>query len=166
MEISQELTGRSYDDFLNLDTYVREINPKLEKRFRETHKFHGVHLDTAHDLLYLDGYYPTIYIQLKDVDELELEFVADEVKEGFFGAKVTGKIYLRARVEEVLLFVDKVIAKDVKADAKVGGIIGKKVTYENPKGMDEFIHHLYAARKHALDEEVYRLTHELDSAED
>lgn len=165
-EMSEELTGRPYGDFFYLRNYVDEVNPVLAKRFRETHKFHGIHLDTAHDLFYLDGLYPTIYFQLKDLDEFELEFTPDEVKDGFLGAKVTGKIYLRVRIEELLLFVDKVIAKDVKASAKIGGVVSKKVTYENPKGMDEFIHHMLAAREHALNAEIDRLSRELDDAED
>ena len=156
-ELSRELTGRSYEDFLYLRGYMDQVNPMLKNMFRETHKFHGIHIDTAHDLFYLDGMYPTTYFHFKDLSECQLEFVPDEVKDGFFGAKVNGKIYLRLRVDSLYLYKDEIIAKDVKAAAKIGGIMSKKVTYENPKGMDEFVHHLHGAWKHALDEELYRL---------
>ena len=152
MELSEALNGRSYNDFLVLNHYVNEINPQLEKRFHETHRFHGIHLDAANELFYLDGYYPTIYCRLGELNEFEMQFAPDEVKDGFFGAKVIGKIYLRLRINKLMLFVDKVIAKDVKAEAKVSGFGSKNVTYQNPRGMDEFLHHFNGALRHALEQ--------------
>lgn len=148
-ELSRELEGRSYADFETLKEYMEVNNPDWDKMFRETHKFHGIHIDTANALFYLDWLHPTTYFRFVDLDEFSLEFVPDEVKEGMFGTKVTGKIYMKIRVDSMLLYMDKVLAKDVKASAKISGVMNKKVTYENPKGMDEFLHHFLRAWDYA-----------------
>lgn len=165
-EISQELTGHSYEEFLNIYNYINKVNPTLKKQFRETHKFHGIHIDTTHELFYLDFVSPTTYLQFKDLSDCNLEFSADEVKDGFLGAKVTGKIYLKLRMDNMLLYVDKVIATDIKASAKVSGVMNKKVTYENPKGMDEFIRHFGLAWNRAITQNIDMLLSQSDYLED
>lgn len=149
-EMSRELAGRSYEEFETLQNYMDQIHPLLEKSFHETHKFHGISIDTANALFRLDWMYPTACFRFEDLDEFSLEFVPDEVKDGIFGTKVNGKIYMKLRINYLLLYIDKVIVRDVKASAKISGIMSKKVTYENPKGMDEFLHHFQRAWTYAI----------------
>lgn len=165
MVLSQELTGRSYEEFLHLDNYMKEVNPQLKSRFRETHKFYGVRLDTAHDILCLSELLPEVYVKLSDVSEFDLKYVADEVNDGWLGVKVTGKVFLRVRADDIFLFIDKVMARNVKANAKTKGLMGKKVIYDNPAGMDEFLQHYEAASQHALNELLRQINRQIDALE-
>lgn len=165
-EIQTELAGHSYQDFLRVRHYMDEINPKLKKTFHETHKYYKIHIDTAHDLFYLDDLYPTVYFRFENLKDFSLEYVADTVKDGMLSTKVNGKIFMKIGVEDLLFFRDCVLASDVKANAKVSGVINKKYTYENPKGMDDFLHHFQGAWTHAVTEVLNRYLREREAEEE
>lgn len=161
--ITTELKGHSYDDFLWLDHYMKKISPKLKKMFRETHRFYGIVLDSAHDIIHLEGSLLVcdMYCPLDYISEFTLEFVPDKVKDGIFSTKVTGKVFLRLRADELLWFEDREIASNIKASARTAGWSGNRVVYENPKGMDDFCTHFEMARLHAI-EARFRLNQEAE----
>lgn len=80
------------------------------------------------------------------------------MKEGFLGAKVNGKIYYTLRLEFPVVFKEGVLARDVKAKAKVkDGFFKSKVVYDNPAGMDEFLVYFKKTWKAGLDDKLARL---------
>lgn len=137
-ELSKFLSDYDYDGFKSLLDYLENSENIYKKMFRETHKFFGLHLDTEHALFYLDNMYPRVYLRVDRISDCKLSFDPETIKEGFLGDKVTGNVYLKLKVDFPYIYIDDVFAKDVKASATTKGLLGKKVVYDNPKGMDQF----------------------------
>jgi len=152
-----------YQDYLMSLAYLEESKNQLAKVFQETHRFHSIHIDTQHKLFYLEDVYPTVYLKFENLEEFNMNFAADEVKTGMLSTKVTGKIFYKVKLSAPPIFIDKVLARDVKATAKVkSGIFSDKVVYDNPKGMDDFLHYFAQAWQTALEEKSARLIREVE----
>ena len=137
-ELSKFMNEYDYEGFTNLLSYLEESNKEFGKMFRETHHFHGLHLDTEHGLFYLDSMFPRIYFLMSEVNKCELDYRPETIKEGFLGDKVTGDVHIKLGVDFPYIFMDNVLARNVKASATTKGVFNKKVLYDNPKGMDTF----------------------------
>lgn len=160
---SSSLCEGDYQDYLKVLEYMEESKNKLAKEFHETHRFQSIHIDTQHKLFYLDDVYPTVYLKFENLEEFNMNFAADEVKTGMLSTKVTGKIFYKVKVSFPTIFIDQVLARDVKATAKVkSGIFSDKVVYDNPKGMDDFLHYFAQAWQTAIDEKSARLIREVE----
>lgn len=152
------LRNCDYEGFLRLLDYVDYSNNELSKMFKENHSYQGIHIDTENRLFWLEGDNPRIYYKFEEITEFDMQFVADEAKDGLLGAKVTGKIYLNLRLGFPEICKEEVLAKNVKAKAKVKeGLFKSKIIYDNPKGMDDFLIYFTNAWKAATDEKIIRI---------
>lgn len=153
----------NYEQYQDLRSYLEESENTLSKLFRENHSFYAIHIDTEHELFYIDIDYPRVYLKFEDVADFRLEYEADEVKEGLLGDKVTGKIYLKLKMYSPYFYKEAVLASNVKASANVrDGLFQKKVKYSNPKGMDDFLHYFLSTWRSASDAKYARLAEELN----
>lgn len=154
-----------YQAYLSTLGYIEESKNQLAKEFRETHRFQSIHIDTQHKLFYLDDVYPTIYLKFENLDEFNMNFAADDVKTGMLGSKVTGKIFYKVKVSFPAIFIDRVLVDNAKATANIKtGIFNDKVSYGNPKGMDDFLHYFAQAWQSAIDEKSARLAREFEES--
>lgn len=157
--ITSCLRDYNYEDFLNLKAYMEESKTQLEKVFQENHSFYGIHIDTEHELFYLDSLYPRTYLKFEDLSECSLEFIADEAKDGILGVKVTGKIFFKIKMSNPYFFKEEILKDGVKATARVEkGLFKNTVKYDNPKGMDDFIHFFNSCWNHAVDAKLARMS--------
>lgn len=163
--IKESLDEGDYENFKRVKEYISYSNNELSKIFRKTHSFYSLHIDTAHKLFYFDTDHPRVYYQMEQLSEFDLDFVADEVKEGFLSDKVTGKILITIKVDHPNWYKSDVFESYVNAKANVKGIYNKRAIYENPKGMDEFLYHFTRAWNIAREELYTRLTRELEEIE-
>lgn len=162
--ISKGLSDYDYEDFKELKAYLEHSNNELSKIFRENHSYYTIHIDTEHELFYLDNCYPRVYFKFEDLADFHLEFRPDEVKEGFLSSKVTGKIHLKLKMSSPYCFVEEVLDYSAKAKAEiVNGIFKSKVSYSNPKGMDDFLDYFLSTWNDASDRKYRRLAQELES---
>ena len=156
---AKELT---YNQFELLYDRMNTENAELAQVFKETHSYKGIHLDTIHNLYYLDHISPRAYLKLEEIGSFLLEFIADEVKEGFWKDTVTGRVYLKIENEFPIFTFDKVIAEKVKSNARIKeGIFKKKVTYAPPADLDTFRNIFALAWNDARESFFERLTQEL-----
>ena len=163
VSISSRLNEYDYDGFKRLQEYMEYSNNELSKIFRENHSFYSIHIDTEHRLFYLDGDHPRVYYKFEEVSEYDMEFIADEVKEGFLNTKVNGNIYYKIKVDFPSVFKEEALAKNVKAKAEVKtGLFKDKVKYDNPKGMNEFNLHFVNAWQASVNDMYSRLARELE----
>lgn len=147
------LSDYTYDGFLALKAYLEESEIQLKRVFRETHSYMGIHLDAEHGLFYVGDWGKHLYLKLENLEDFDLDFVADEYKEGIFSEKVTGKVGLNMKMQFPYFYKEEVLATGVKASARTKGIFGNKVEYENPKGMNDFLHSFATAWRRALEKE-------------
>lgn len=125
------------DDFANIHHFFNVENKERAKVFKETKKYKCVHLDEDHDLIYLDHVRPKMYFSTNDLTEFFLEYRPATVKEGFLSDKVTGDVHLTIKSDLPPYARQEIIAKDVKTTGEIKGLIKKKFTWNNPKGIDE-----------------------------
>ncbi len=156
------LDDYDYPAFQELKAYLAESENELKKMFRENHEYSQIHLDTEHSLFYVGEFGKHLYLKLENLEEFELEFIPDQVKEGFLNAKVTGKVMLRMKMAEPYFFKEEVLDYAAKASAEVKGIFNKKAVYSNPKGMDEFLQFFNSAWRSAVDRKYGRLLAEME----
>lgn len=153
----------SYQDYLELKEYLEYSQKELKPKFHETHNFYNIHIDTNHRLLYIDSFSNAdpVYFHLYNIDDLNFTFSAEEFKEGVFNDKVTGKVLMAIRVNIPGFYYEKIVDQNAKSKAKKE-FFGTKISYENPKGMDEFmlffntakLADLEAEHDRVLDEEI------------
>ena len=157
----EDLYNYTLDEYRELKLYMAE-SQQLEKDFRETHRFQSLHLDTYNGLFYIDGFSRNrTYFKLENVSEFNLEYKATETNEGIFNNSVTGKVYMKLRVDFPKYFVDKVLAENVKAKARIeNGLFKKTFVHGNPDGMDDFIHYFITCWEAAESAKYDRLTRE------
>lgn len=155
--IGDNLDKYTYDGYHELLDYMEYSKNTLKDQFIETHHFKGIYVDTEHKLFYLEELTKDpLYLHLKHLEEFELYFQAGEFKEGFLDDKVVGQLLFQMKVNNPPIYIEKVLAKNIKAPAKKS-FFGNKVQFENPKGMDEFLTFFKLAWCNAL-EEMYEET--------
>lgn len=125
--------------FAEIRNFFDVENEQRKQLFKETIKFKSLHLDEVNELLYMDHIRPKMYFHIDDVEEFDLEYIPDTVKEGFLSDKVTGDIHLNFKMNLPTFARKEIIAKNVKSTGEMKGLIKKKVEYNNPKGMDDFV---------------------------
>lgn len=129
------------EDFHELKKYVVHSDTVLRAKFKQTHSFHSIHLDANNGLFYIDGgaLDKKLYLKAEEVFTLTLSFEPEKYKEGVFTEKVKGKITMTLDVLNPSFRYETVIATGVWANAHMKGLLSKKIIYDNPKGMDEFL---------------------------
>lgn len=158
----------SYEVYNNLIEYIDYSNIALRPIFQETHTYYNLHIDIDHGLFYIgksiDDY--TVFLRMRYIDDYALTFTADELKEGAFGDKITGRILFRLQMGHPAFYHEAVLDNYARVKAKKA-FFGTEYRYENPKGMDEFVLAFESAMladleayKSSLEDEVY------DGAED
>ena len=114
-------------------------------------------------MFYIDSMFPRVYLKLEEIIDFNMEYVAEEVKEGFLSDKVTGNIYWRLKVNFPYVFKEEVLASGVKAPAKVKkGLLKNSVKYDNPNGMNEFLQYFVSAWKRESEAKMLRMCEELE----
>ncbi len=169
--IKKYLGEYSHENFKNLLFYLQTTNPELEKKFKQTHSFYGIHLDAVNGIFCFDTglFSKSIYLELESLADFDLVYKAEEFKEGMLSDKVIGEICFGVKMMHPYFCYEDVIATGVKAGAKQS-FFGTKVTYSNPKGMDEFIQTFEEAWAKAREEwfallEEYRNKYEAEESE-
>ena len=156
-EFSASLHHYNYEEFKMLLAYVEDMRKNLRNIFRETHNFYGIHIDTEHGLFYIGSCKSAIF-KFENLEDFDLEYEPEELKEGFFSTTVTGKLLIRVKVTFPYYFRENVLEDCVSASADVKvGLLKNKAVYNNPKGMDEFLHYFYKAWETAINEKTTRL---------
>ncbi len=148
--IQKCLPSYSLEQYRELKKYIEYSNNELSKLFNENHDFYSLHIDTEHEIFYFDSglFSEPLYLKFSNINDFDLVFSPDELKESMFGDKVTGKIFFKIKMNIPYFYYEKVLAKDVKAKAKTS-FFGSKVEYENPKGMSEFLFYFLSAWRNA-----------------
>ena len=150
-----------YRAFLDYKNYSdRELRP----RFRETHSYYTIHIDTENKIFYL-GYdinEKTVFFNFYSIEDFDLVFKAEVLKEGVLGDKVKGEVLLVLKVNAPYFYHEEILDYSAKAKAKKK-IFSNTVEYDNPRGMDEFLLYFQRAWQASL-EEVYAQAERANSA--
>ena len=138
--IINSLETMSFEEFEDLISYIEYSQSELKSKFNETHSYQGVHLDADNKLFYtkaslLDEY---MCFELKYLKVFNLYFMPNDVKDGLLGKKVEGKLIASYQMGWPSVLYNKVHNKNISATAK-SKLLSSKISYENPKGMDEFL---------------------------
>lgn len=157
----------SFEGYKSLIDYIDYSNEVLRYVFEETHAYYNIHIDTEHGLFYIGKSVNanTVFLRMRYIDDYNLTFSAEEIKEGTFGDKIAGKILFRIQMGHPIFYHEEILDYSARVKAKKA-FFGTEYRYENPKGMDEFLLFLEAAI--VADLEVYRasLEDEYDVAEE
>ena len=57
-------------------------------------------------------------------------------------------------------FKEEIIARDEKSTGEIKGLIKKRLSYQNPKGMDEVLDYVYDAIKEVKNKELEEYLHQ------
>ena len=127
------------ENFVDLTCYVAYSEAELRPIFEETHHYYSIHIDAIHNLFYIGSRIKadTVFYHFKFIDEYELIFEPEEIKEGVLGDKVRGKILFNVRMLYPIFYYEEILDRGASAKAKKA-FFGTKMSYENPKNMDEF----------------------------
>lgn len=130
----------SLRDYRQLTEYIEYSNKVLRPIFTETHSYYNIHIDTEHGLFFIGKFVDdnTVFLRMRYIDDYKLVFTAEEVKEGTFGDKITGKILFRIQMGHPVFYHETVLVSNTRVKAKKA-FFGTEYRYENPKGMDEFM---------------------------
>ncbi len=130
----------SFQSYKNLKEYVDFSHKALRPIFQETHAYYNIHIDVDHSLFYIGKSINdnTVFLRMRYIDDYKLTFTAEEIKEGTFGDKITGKILFRLQMEHPVFYYEVVLDNYASVKAKKT-FFGTEYRYENPKGMDEFM---------------------------
>ena len=128
------------DGYKNLVEYINFSNLVLRSLFQETHAYYNIHLDVDHGLFYIGKSINdnTVFLRMRYIDDYNLTFSAEEIKEGTFGDKITGKVLFRIQMGHPIFYHEEVLDYNSRVKAKKA-FFGTEYRYENPKGMDEFL---------------------------
>ena len=161
--VSSHYGLQEYRAFL---TYIGYSNRTLCPQFHETHSYYSIHIDTENKILYL-GYGindKTVFIHLKNIDDFNLTFRAEEFKEGMLGDKVKGELLMTIKVRFPYFYYEEILDYSAKAPAKKK-FLSSSVEYENPHGMDEFLLYFHTAWKAILEEAAYARSEKTEYSE-
>ena len=150
------VSGRySLEDYQSLISYIEYSNRYLRSKFVETSSYYTLHIDHPHKLFYIGHSIDTktVFFSFHNVENFDLLFVAEEIKEGMLGDKVIGEIILQLEVNEPYFYFQDKLDTSAKAKAKKK-VFGNKISYDNPSGMDEFEALFRHTWKTALEEYV------------
>ena len=102
--------------------------------------YERIHVDEDNKLFYIrDGFsQEPLYLEFQNISSFDMDYRAETVKEGFIGDKALGSIAVELEMLMPVFIYNKIIAKNVKAKAKLN-FFGTKFRYEYPKGMEEFL---------------------------
>ncbi len=142
------------DDFRNLKKYIKKSQKEYEPIFKETSSYKDIHLDAFHGLLYFKSSWtdPIVCFKLSSILEFELSFSPNKIKEGIISDKVSGYVLFHMVVSNPLFYVEKIIDENAKAPAKTS-LFGRKVEYENPKKMTDFLINFHTAYDECMEKE-------------
>ena len=96
----------------------------------------------------------------KTGEEFDLEYRPETVKEGFISDKVTGNVHMTIQSKVPPFFKEEIIARDEKSTGEIKGLIKKRLSYQNPKGMDEVLDYVYDAIKEVKNKELEEYLHQ------
>lgn len=147
------LQDYSLDDFHAFKKYIQFSKEQLAPIFEETASYYTIHLDDTHGLFYLGNPYDKekIFLKLENVLIFDLVYNGKEFSSGVTGQKVEGDVLFEIAVSEPFFKHEEKLATGIKAKAKKT-LFGSKVSYENPKGMDDFVQAFSFAWNECLDE--------------
>lgn len=153
----------SYQSYNSLLEYIDFSHKVLRPIFQTTHSYYNIHIDVDHGLFYIGRSLndSTVLLRMRYIDDYALTFTAEELKEGTFGDKVTGRILFRLQMGHPVFYYETILDNYTSVKAKKA-FFGTEYRYENPKGMDDFLLLFEAAMvedlksyKESLEDEVY-----------
>lgn len=163
----------SFQSYKNIKEYVVFSHKAMRPIFQETHSYYNIHIDVDHGLFYIGRSLNdnTVFLRMRYIDDYALTFTAEELKEGTFGDKITGRILFRIQMGHPVFYYETILDNYSRVKAKKA-FFGTEYRYENPKGMDEFILLFESAMvedlkiyKESLEDEVYGIAEAEDTAE-
>ena len=151
----KESVKAHYDlsDYRTFLEYIEYSNRELRPRFHETHYYYSIHIDTENKLFYL-GYElneKTVFFSFHSIEDFDLIFKAEVLKEGVLGDKVKGELLLILKLDFPYFYHEEILDYSAKAKAKKK-LLSNTVEYDNPKGMNEFLLFFQTAWKASLEE--------------
>lgn len=146
------LSEYTLEDFQELKKYIVYSDTVLRAKFKKTLSYESVYLDSKHGLFYIDEGFtkPKLYLKIEDVFTYGMSFEADKYKEGMIFTTVKGNIYMMLNMITPNIVYNKVMAKGVTANARTKGLLGNKIVYDNPSGMDFFLEEFERTRQKFL----------------
>ena len=141
------------DDYRTFLDYIEYSNCELRPRFHETHCYYSIHIDTENKLFYLgyDMNEKTVFFNFHSIEDFDLIFKAEELKEGMLGDKVKGELLLILKLDFPYFYHEEILDYSAKAKAKKK-LLSNTVEYDNPKGMNEFLLFFQTAWRASLEE--------------
>ncbi len=141
------------DDYRTLLGYIDYSVRELRPCFHETHCYYSIHIDTENKLFYLgyDMNEKTVFFNFHSIEDFDLAFKAEVLKEGALGDKVKGEVLFVLKVNAPYFYHEEILDYSAKAKAKKK-FLSNRVEYDNPKGMDEFLLFFQTAWKASLEE--------------
>lgn len=118
--------------------YIEYSNINLKPKFQETHNYYSLHIDANNILFYIDRKLNdnTLILEFKNVADFEILYDPSTYK--VIGDKVFSNVLFRIVMNEPFFNYEAIFDKQVKSKAKKA-FFESKISYENPKGMDEII---------------------------
>lgn len=138
--ITEQLSKQDIDYYHHVLDYLEYSNTNLKPKFQETHNYYNLHIDVNNLLFYIDRKLKddTLILEFKHIADFEILYDPSTYKEGVIGDKVFGNVLFRIVMNEPFFNYEAIFDKQVKSKAKKA-FFGSKISYENPKGMDEII---------------------------
>ena len=146
-------THYELNDYMTFLEYIEYSNRELRSRFHETHYYYSIHIDTENKLFYLgyDMNEKTVFFNFHSIEDFDLIFKAEVLKEGVLGDKVKGELLLILKMNIPYFYHEEILDYSAKAKAKKK-LLTNTVEYDNPKGMNEFLLFFQTAWSASLEE--------------
>ena len=130
----------SLDDYRALISHIEESNREFRPIFQETHNYYSIHIDAINNLFYIGNRIDnqTLFLRFRYISNYQLAFHAEEIKEGAFGDKVSGKILFKILMDIPYFYYEEILAHNVKVKAKKA-FFGSEVQYEDPQDLQVFL---------------------------
>ena len=143
------------DGYKNLVEYIDFSNLVLRSLFQETHAYYNIHIDAEHGLFYIGKSVNdnTVFLRMRYIDDYNLTFSVEEIKEGTFVDKITGKVLFRIQMGHPIFYHEEILDYGARVKAQKT-FFGTEYRYENPNGMDKFL--LFFEAAIVADLEAYR----------
>lgn len=154
------------DDYRVFLEYIEYSNRELRPCFHETHCYYSIHIDTENKIFYLgyDMNEKTVFFNFHNIEEFDLVFKAEELKEGVLGDKVKGELLLILKMNLPYFYHEEILDYSAKAKAKKK-LLSNRVEYDNPKGMNEFLLFFQTAWAASLEESYAQEQYESTSTD-
>lgn len=123
-----------FDEILSFKDYSEQV---LAPKFRPDFCYKGFQADSVNGLVRVEG----TVLDMRDLQVHVLTFEPEEGSHGILGARVKGCIKAMFSTKSTGIWFHETVDFDVTTKAKMN-FMGTKFTYEEPKGLPEYVREL------------------------